>query len=1822
MSNLTYNLQIDSKFRDIEKYPNPCDFGVTFVNTNTGTSVLGQPLDKSLLYAPVQIDPDYLDSDIQITNSEIFSFVQSDDYIFLSGIVDNSDHFNINYVPQPKLVLPNSLISGTGYQIASLTGLNILNTPFVTVLKRGEDKLSLHWMAYLSQLTGTSSSGITNKSSRSTFRLSPSNQDILFWAFDFSTSITVTQLINSTTQEIHKIQEPSNGNVALLINGFNVSDGSTYKYEAREWGYELVYSDFSIEKTKDNGRFNINVDEVNNVYLSGNTTTFSPSYNYVKYPFSSTEQNATNNSNLTDSLKYYMTGSNGLVDYVFVNPWNMENTLGIGSTGSSFLTFNMINSSGSLSYLGKYIIDKDPGAIYQQVGYKRYEFLRVKQKSYFIFAPIDSTRSHVSYQNRIYEINPTGATGSLVCRFSTGPNFTNYTSGITSTVYGTDIYTFQRCGITTGPTGAYSITGGSLSNKFLLHKFDTLTNIGQTLFYTGPIIGLTTGTDNPITNPLTRGGLQASVNDSITSITVGSDIYFILFDSNAAAGTTLVMPIIVIKYNVSTNLITQYGNVLSKGPPWPQFRGIINYKNGKKIIEVSTNSNDTLTHFYDATDIPTIKYITSINNNGAMVHPFNYVGDNLFGVTSPICTNWNMTDINNLKKSGVQYQVGDNLIDFIRAIDNQNCIVGIGGSDINGWYLYRTQPIISNNVTIKQKYVTKNTGQYIRTGNQEFTNQVSYTPKEYTNPNIQNFEQKLFLISVNNQSLLVDDVSNISYTIPRIQVDLSIFGFQNHPNRPNGLWATRANTYVFDHSSGIYFLFGFYNKIGLYYYNDALNTMIELSAEIINLGGVVYVSKYSYNGNEYAVFVFINNAVRIYQIVKNLSGTPLQLQFVSQTAPASGSFNFTAGAILVYYTLTNKYYLHLLGYASIILINAPRRLISIEITDPLNPVPTPSSNAYTIALNISTSSNGLSYFEDEEFNVVLYLVQQTRTAVLDITNPTVYDEVGILSKQGIQASFLQTGQSFYNKIDKTRYLVVPYYLSNIYLPNPIYLYKIDSIYNPILDSSNVTLQDNYNQNPVLNITICQNENKTYASFLYANYRYSTGPSGAYTGAAPTLGTTGAIGVDISRNYLYFIYDLSNVRFAGYNQNPSTTISNYPYLPINGSSFITKFNADGTNGWLSFIGSNASDDDGQFTNLSNFTFDKSKRYIYAVGGWENSVAFYQTSSQISSASGVFNYFRSQNTVYNSFLSKMNIFTGQWIWALPLIGNLDDFTERLSYQFYNNTEVLLMSVFFNSFSLQAYQAINSSLNPSSILNNIINITNNTSSVSSAIYAFTPLGAISWSIILFSKTPLTNVYVLDVDSTDGIITVIGVADTTELYCQDSSGAEVQVTYSNIDSTTQQYIFIYRFNYLGVYISSQKIEFPASLAYLTINDIKTYTSSNKFILPIVFKTIAQDSFRAFNKDGTFAQDIQEYTPFIKNTILVSYKNNSQYVDPNGKVYTSLKYAYTGGLENIPSQLTNYYNYIIGNEGDQVLNKSFQIRDSLNTTEDFRTILNQYIDTSKLNRRFVDYSNTGQFIRPDLSFYRVNVSKTPTNGYLIYDSINGITGEIKIDYKNFTSGNSTYVTVVNSGAFENIPVTYYSSGGVQYFLFDPVKYQVQGENDPYLLVNNKNESAYYTYQFYPGSLYKSNYFTIKKLTMTIPNRLIRNVSDGGTRDLNDLPYIYLKIFNQNDQGAIDINNFNLVYDNNVNTGTSACFQFPISYAGTTSNFQTFTLDIQPRVKFSFEYYNMRFQLIDPQGEIIQFDPTPYKASDAQYTGSTVPSNLLNITVRMQISIS
>ena len=110
------------------------------------------------------------------------------------------------------------------------------------------------------------------------------------------------------------------------------------------------------------------------------------------------------------------------------------------------------------------------------------------------------------------------------------------------------------------------------------------------------------------------------------------------------------------------------------------------------------------------------------------------------------------------------------------------------------------------------------------------------------------------------------------------------------------------------------------------------------------------------------------------------------------------------------------------------------------------------------------------------------------------------------------------------------------------------------------------------------------------------------------------------------------------------------------------------------------------------------------------------------------------------------------------------------------------------------------------------------------------------------------------------------------------------------------------------------------------------------------------------------------------------------------------------------------------------------------------------------------------------------------------------------------------------------------------------------------------------------------------------------------------MPYIYVDICSVDDQEIV-----NIVYDNNPNREKIEIFQLNTVNVRDTSNFVTYTSSTVPKVKFNSTFTTLRIKIFDLYGKILLFDNTPYKTSDARFTGSVVPNQLMNISIQFTL---
>ena len=362
----------------------------------------------------------------------------------------------------------------------------------------------------------------------------------------------------------------------------------------------------------------------------------------------------------------------------------------------------------------------------------------------------------------------------------------------------------------------------------------------------------------------------------------------------------------------------------------------------------------------------------------------------------------------------------------------------------------------------------------------------------------------------------------------------------------------------------------------------------------------------------------------------------------------------------------------------------------------------------------------------------------------------------------------------------------------------------------------------------------------------------------------------------------------------------------------------------------------------------------------------------------------------------------------------------------------------------------------------------------------------------------------------------------------------------------------------------------------------------------------------------------------YIDGTV-INYKYNPSYTDPNGNTYSKLTcYTSSGttGSAFLPyhttapfyfssgstgTDLIGKYVYIKGDPSDTILNNNFSIRESSynSSTNEYNIVLNSKIDTSQIIRKFQEVNNNN-FTK---YFYTSNIAQSLTTAILPFG---GPTGSIITVTNTYTFDTTKkYYIITPTNKVTNI--TNISLINSIYYLTVDTPSNLLGNT--YITITPFNNSALYTLQFYPGSLATPLYYKVSLQRLTIPNRRVRNSPYTGVRELSDFPYIFLEIYNTSDNDLYDNQIVNTFYSNDPNKDGRAIFTIPITSAGGQSNYLFLSGSGTPKVKFTPGYYNIRFRLVDPYGNIIEFDNTPYKTSDSAFTGGVVDPRLMNVIV-------
>ena len=1749
----TYYVDVNSNYRNLEQYPNPADFGVTFSTfTATGAFPQGLPLNSESFFQQASIDPDYVDSELQVFNGNVQQYKRINDVIYIAGSYDNytfpSTGTFIKYA-NTGLFTFDSLTS----KLVSQTTLTI---PYLARIDKVENEFmpyNVNWVMYSSPSGGWSSDG-----QRSSFKISDNGN--IFWAFDFDIPIDI------------KVKQPS-GNTYFLYTNLNSGYGQTVVappqsvgmiyvtpdanlalYNGANWGYHVfssrsntMYNPSTINQNVSNN-FNFEVDTGNNIYSVINEE---PS----EFSITPLIQNqfAVVSSYANPSRMYQYTGING--QDLIITPYRYPqqySTSVLRYTGA-FHIFSS-SSTGLASLNNQSSLDVQPNqAGGLQEGKSAVDWVEVGSNLYCVrtFTAVNPTGD--SYTGTFYPIDDlapcyykydkTGTKFDYQGRIATGANLGCFIPASTS--IGTNIYTF----------GTQSITGASPA-PLRAYRFDTTTNTSSllaTLQFTGTTFGQSRN-------------VCFSSGSNIYVISTDTDQLF-LGDDKSSVGY-------VAQFNPGTNALVNYS--LFTGPS----SSLLNYKiqnrdDGTKYLFITYWGNPYC-QIYDITNLSNVTFVSQIQNeqscdaspykiyDGATPHYFLTLGSTTF-----------------LNK--ITYNI-DNITNPV-AITDQFQNDGATFVDNKGYSYFNTLISAANSLG-KIPSVTP----YLN-----YTGTMVYRSKNYTTSELDSTHYNL-------------NVSNTS-TGPTSATAMVTF---YHPYSDTNILVTANST-----------------EIRFLDINNPLNVTTILSQAVGYAGVPTVVKTYSFGGNQW-IFLSVNNLVYVCTVELNSAFALVEKETVT----------FALGVVQDM-QIYDQY-----GILFLILFNSSNQMIiygQVGVFTAFSLFNFTASASYTVFGNQS-----FTFFDEVLGLQILVPICNSLTlpnsglavfiVISDPTAPVIVGAQTVTATCNTYKALSQTlsqGQKLVFTVDKFGFVPI---------------FSITSITRPVLPGSFYAYT---NRNTVnFNTTAYTSNEKAYVAFNSSSFGSSTDYLTLYTvyDFEPLLDTYCKSENVVSKvnlparclclanasinnritvialldNNTIFFYDVTNPEYANLYQLTTQIQSQYRtnLINFNGGSFINKILPDGTSNWATYVGTNLNQGSSMGGNihLSNCQIDTSEQNIYLGGNFSREVEYYNYTSTGS--------YQLKNKITNTasqadaFAMRIATLDGNSSWMTPFIGTDTTFINEMKYSSSDNTAVFCGYSTSPSMLIYQTQSAGTTTNPT-----IIQKTVNTNSLGSGFLTkLTSAGAVSWNSLLYSddSAVLIQNNALSVDSAK--ISVLGRGNFNTMRTLDGTNTISQILYSDINRLTQYNAFLYTFNQSGQYQQSNLIKFSPDITGQLYQVEENAGDDEIVIIGNATYNSTTNTTSYYNKDGTLAE-AKQYKKLIPISPITRYQYDSTYYDVNGSAYsqvvftTGTSYTFTGGA------FENYSIYIGGASGSTGLNKSYSVRDNLTGPYNHPSIvLNQVIPIKSLDRQFGIVNNI-----PDSDkYYFTNLSKSPLTAMVRYSttSINTGANQITITSPNpIDETKSYYIVYPFDGGVSNkvIPITNIQQiNSNQYILTLTSITELQSPTGgsyygPYLDLSAFNQSLYYNLQFFPSSLAAPVYYNVRLQSLTIPNRPLLNLDQyGGARTLNDLPFIYLSVYNTDDNGNYDDQIVNVVYDNTpVGVKPYPIFQIPASNQSSASNFATFTSDMQPVVKFSPTYNNLRIRLLDMNGNPLQFDTSSTKASDLTFTGGIPPTYLTNVYLRM-----
>jgi len=1790
MSTPSYYVTIDSEYRDNQKYPIPTDFAVTFKDTTTGTNVLGAPLSANSFFTPLQIDPDYYSSDFRVKNGTISNLKKLPDNTFIvCGLIQPpagslGDEFRI-YNDTTTFV---SLV-GRIY-----TDVYIANIQFVN------GAYSFNWIIYTDSLS-------SNTSERCSFDLDQFNN--IYFLFDFLSDFDLKLKTSSTTSTTYSVTNPtSTDNVCLFSTAFNIN-GDPYYVNGHNWGYHIHSGNDDIIYTEPNGRSNLNLDNALNVYVSANTNPYDPYLNTYAVPVVAGIQ-----QNITTST-YSFGGQTRMVGYIPIyaagNYSGQVTTYNIASTGVTLRTTSTVSLNSAVP-----------------LSTTNYLFMPTQSDTWFYVSG--------GYGYWAASINDYGNSYSV-----------------------NTILKFCRIDLTTG--------------AWTLFSSQTYANGGA---YFANAVGLGYSTEYyVITNQYTAGQYQyriyrvtvatgvwtlVATSTNLGNNTVFSNVSFVAFayiDSDtlyvSAVDVNGSLHLVVFSINPGTFALTETSNttysVFGASVPSPlsyQFK-----MNSRYYIVVSSTAGAS-SALLDVTSVSNITKTFVLPNITAPCQL--YIQNSKYYIVDSTSVIYNIDDIANPTLVSSYFpEIPKSKSPTIKEISGGALI---GSLIESGTFKLYAVDFVVKDVTINSTHYNQNI-------------QVTFGGLLPCQMDIVNLTDYPYLVTLNTRNLYIYNMSNIQSLTA-----INSFNVIDPASDPSSLYGTLILDFYTALKLTHVVIGGYVYFFLLFYVSDFITGEFYLlcvktdlnfnfiNSRYVSLGTAQYpfytlentyvynIHAYSQNGQPYCVVQYFGNTVlfgaskprklQIYQFITSTStltalGSVANLVAAGETTAANTffqngglSYTYPDGRIWFFCILgQNDYNVNTSGVIG--------QLIPIEITNPNSPAPSYVSALTTYRLSAFSSSMSIAVYPDGTPKLFIKpMVGSETTFVVDISNPTslTVQQVPGWASFGDLAPTLQLQPLLWG--DYTS----PQIMSQNPVTDQIYSFMTNIVNTPFSSvpprTSNFTYRNYTNLESVpgaLQIPLTPpNERAQNIQVGYYGQRVT----------AAVLMSTGVQFSGFGSYTRLLLIDVTNPEYATTyypvtGQPPTAVTVSYTGLQGVGLAFIDKMTNEGSSLWMSSMGSSPTGIIGINTNVSNVTVDPSLTYMYAIGGWRNKIENFNPSKTI------VNRITSSYENYNGFLSKIDLSNnGTFSWILPSLGTDDTLFQRLNYVTTKSLVGFVLSYQSPIMTLYSVQTSGTLTNP---ITSQLNLANSSIS-SSALVTVTPSGSVSFSCRLYSNIALTSVdlYDLAIDesvATNRTIKIIGVTNTTQLSSTDSTSAQTQITYANIDPTQQQCLFVYTYDLTGVYKFSDRTEFPPNMR-LNVQDIKSFSLNNRVVMfPNIYSSIASQNILVYNKDGTLGTGINNYVSSVNNSIVIQYQYDPTYTDTNLISYSKIVLQNSFGYST--DQLTDYYMFIQGSlfgsyTGTTTsiasltgLNKNFSIRHNYTENSKDVVILNQVIDVKNLVRTNLSY--TGGY------YWAGNISKTTLPGIIAYDNTLMPTTTLNVTnlygYTSLSTGtsNSYYLTFPKSGAITYVKVlnVSYNSGTQLYTLTiaNPADLVISAPPPvyygPYVYLTSVNPNAYYTLQFSPGTIYQPVYYSVSLNSLTIPNRLIRTSYIPGLRSINDYRYIYLELYNEDDNGNIDTGVINNTFTNNqnfssLNQRTKTLFQLPVSGVNVNSdvNFTVFSqTSIVPTLVITPNYNNLHVRLVDSYGEVIQFDQTPniLKGGDLIFTGSTVDNSLMQI---------